>query len=556
MYATGSRGDFPRVAPAPPSGRNSMTLRMCSVIAAVMSWIAVAPVVAAQASTRAPTLVVFLTIDQMRPDYLDRWAPQLTGGLARFARQGAVFTNAYQDHANTETAPGHSVTMSGRFPRSTGIVSNTTGVLDTQAPLLTSRDAPASPYRFRGSVLIDWLRTRDPGSRALSVSRKDRGAILPMGRAKQNVFWYATSNGEFTTSRYYADTLPAWIRRINARQTAQKLAGQSWNLLLPASAYTEPDSEPIENAGKDFTFPHVLPADAARAASDLPYTPWMDELTLATALEGLEALSIGAGSSTDVLAVSLSATDYIGHRYGPDSREQHDNILRLDRALGAFIDSLYKLRDSSTIVFALTADHGVTSFPELVAQRGGRPASARYDLKPAVADLRTALRAAGVDTTAISLDGAAVYVNRGAFANTKASADAMLARLAAQLRATAGIARVDLVRDLAKRDTVHDAVARRWAHMIPPDAPIELVFTPVEGAYPKDARIAEHGAPYDNDAHVPVIFYGPWFKAGRYTARSLVADMAPTLARVVGVPPTERLDGKVLEKAIVTRSQP
>ena len=123
-----------------------------------------------------PALIVFLTIDQMRSDYVDRWAPQLTGGLARLAQHGAVFTNAFQDHANTETAPGHSVTMSGRFPRSTGIVSNTTGVLDPQAPLLTSRDLPASPYRFRGSVLIDWMRTRDPGSRALSVSRKDRGA--------------------------------------------------------------------------------------------------------------------------------------------------------------------------------------------------------------------------------------------------------------------------------------------------------------------------------------------------------------------------------------------
>ena len=517
---------------------------------------ATAPVIPLRTGAQTPdkpALIVFLTIDQMRSDYVDRWAPQLTGGLARLAQHGAVFTNAFQEHANTETAPGHSVTMSGRFPRSTGIVSNTTGVLDPQAPLLTSRDFPASPYRFRGSVLIDWMRARDPGSRALSVSRKDRGAILPMGRAKQNVFWYATSNGEFTTSRYYADTLPAWIRRINARRTSQTLAGQSWNLLRPATSYTEPDSEPIENAGKDFTFPHVLPADTARAASELPYTPWMDELTLATALEGLQALAIGDGSSTDILAVSLSATDYIGHRYGPDSRETHDNILRLDRALGVFIDSLYKLRDSSTIVFALTADHGVTSFPELVAKRTGRPAPPRYDLKPAVADLRQTLRTAGIDTTAIWLDGAAVYVNRTAFAGTKANADVILARLAARLRATPGIARVDLVRGLATRDTLHDAVSRRWAHMIPADSPVELVFTAVEGAYPVDARIAEHGAPYDNDARVPVIFYGPWFKAGRYPERALVADMAPTLARVAGVPPTERLDGRVLEKALVAR---
>ena len=502
-----------------------------------------------------PRLVVFLTIDQMRSDYVDRWAAQYTGGFARLGRHGAFFTNAFQDHANTETAPGHSVTMSGRFPRSTGIVSNTTGVLDPQAPLLTSRDTPASPYRFRGSVLIDWMRTRDPGSRALSVSRKDRGAILPLGRAKQGAFWYATSNGEFTTSRYYADTLPDWIRRVNARRTPQKLAGQAWTLLLPGSAYAEPDSEPIENNGSDFTFPHALPSNPDRAAGELPYTPWMDELTFAAALEGLQALDLGARTSTDILAVSLSATDYVGHRYGPDSREQHDNLLRLDRSLGTFIDSLYRLRDSSTIVFALTADHGVTSYPELVAQRSKRLA-VRYDVKPAVVEMRTALRTAGVDTTAISLDGAAVYVNRSAFAGTQASPDAILARLAATLRATPGIARVDYVRELAGQDTVRDAVSRRWAHMIPLDTPIELVFTPVEGAYPRDARIAEHGLPYDDDAHVPVIFYGPWFKAGRYAQPARVVDMAPTLARVVGVPPTEPLDGHVLEQAITLPGRP
>src|SRR4051812_20513539 len=418
-----------------------------------------------------PTLVVFLTVDQMRSDYVDRWAGQLTGGMARLGKQGAFFTNAFHDHGVTETAPGHSVVMSGRFPRSTGILRNTAGVEDPQAPLLTSRDAPASPYRFRGSVLIDWLRTRDPASRALSISRKDRGAILPMGRAKQNVFWYATSNGEFTTSRYYADTLPTWIRSINARRTPQRLAGQPWNLLLPASAYAEPDSVTLENAGRDFTFPHVLSSDESRAAAELPYTPWMDELTLSAALEGLQQLSIGDGRATDILAVSLSATDYVGHRYGPDSREQHDNILRLDRSLGAFIDSLYKLRDSSTIVFALTADHGVTSFPELVAKRAGKKAPVRFDVKPAIAEMHASLRVAGVDTNAITFDGAAAYVYRSAFVGTKGNADQILAKLAARLRATPGMARADLVRDLARRDTTKDAITRRWLHMLPPDVP-------------------------------------------------------------------------------------
>ena len=502
-------------------------------------------------ASERPRLVVFLTVDQLRPDYLDRWAPQLTGGLGRLSKRGSYFTNAVHDHAVTETAPGHSVVMSGRYPRSTGIVSNTAGVFDPQAPLLTSSDLPASPYRFRGSVLIDWIRARDARARALSVSRKDRGAILPLGRAKQDVFWYATSNGAFTTSRYYADTLPDWIRAVNARRVPQRLAGQSWNLLLPESEYPEADDVPIENNGSDITFPHTLSADSATAAGQLPYTPWMDEYTLDVALEGVQALELGRGPQTDLLAISLSGTDYVGHRWGPDSRELHDNVLRLDRALGGFIDSLYRIRDSSTIVFALTADHGVTPYPELVAQRANRPAPPRYDLRPAVIDLRSALRRVGVDTTAIVLDGAIIHLDRSAFLAAGVDPEPVLRRFVEAVRAAPGIARVDRVRDLARRDTTRDVVARRWLHMIPPDSPVEYVITAREGAYSAEATIAQHGAPYDADARVPVIFYGPWFRAARFGDRAFVVDMAPTLAHVVGVPPTERLDGRVLTPALV-----
>ena len=533
------------------SWRSTVTLACALVLAA-----ATARPASSQGNVRGavkrPTLVVFLTVDQMRPDYLDRWAGQLTGGLARLSRRGAFFTNAFQDHAITETAPGHSVTMSGRFPRSTGIVRNAAGVEDAQAPLLTSRDPGASPFRFRGSTLIDWMRFEDPRSRALSISRKDRGAILPLGRAKQSVFWYATSNGEFTTSRYYGDTLPTWIRRVNARRVPQRLAGQSWTLLLPANQYPEPDSVAQESGGRDFTFPHAFSADTVRAAAELTGTPFMDRLTLDAALEGLQALDLGRGAQTDLLAISLSATDYVGHRYGPDSREQHDNIVRLDRALGTFIDSLYRLRDSSTIVFALTADHGVTSFPELVAQRGRRTPPPRYDLLPPLAELNASLRRAGVDTMAVGFDGTLVTVDELAFEQAHVNGEPILARFADALRHQPGIARVDRVRDLARRDTVRDAVSRRWLHMIPSDVPVEYVVTPVQGAYPARATIAEHGSPYDDDAHVPVIFYGAGIRPGRYTERALVADMAPTLARAIGVTPTERLDGRVLARALVT----
>src|SRR5438552_6896709 len=163
-----------------------------------------------------PKLVVVITVDQLRPDYFSRWKSQLTGGLAQLANEGAFFTEAYQDHAVTETAPGHSTILSGMWPAHTGIIRNSEGVQDSLAPLLGTTGPAAPPRRFRGTTLFDWLKASDPADRALSVSRKDRGAILPLGQAKQQVFWY--QSGLFSTSRYYADTLPSWVQAFNARR--------------------------------------------------------------------------------------------------------------------------------------------------------------------------------------------------------------------------------------------------------------------------------------------------------------------------------------------------
>src|SRR6266540_4509311 len=184
-----------------------------------------------------PKLVVVITVDQLRPDYLDRWKSQLTGGLFQLVNEGAVFADGYQDHAVTETAPGHSTILSGLWPAHTGIINNLQGVQDSAATLLGGVNGPgASPRRFRGTTLFDWLKAVDPTVRALSVSRKDRGAILPIGRAKEQVYWY--QSGLFTTSRYYADSLPRWVQAFNARRLPFKAANTTWSLLLPDSAYT------------------------------------------------------------------------------------------------------------------------------------------------------------------------------------------------------------------------------------------------------------------------------------------------------------------------------
>lgn len=362
------------------------------------------------------------------------------------------------------------------------------------------------------------------------------------------MYWYAP-DGRFTTSTYYADTLPAWVHQFNARNLARQYAARPWVLLLPESAYPEPDSVPVENGGQNFLFPHLVPADSAAAARALGNYPWMDQLTLDFALDGLQQLKLGTGPAPDLLAISLSTTDAIGHAYGPDSRELHDQVLRLDRMLGAFFDRLFQLRDSAGVIVALTGDHGVTPFPEVYHARTGQPAG-HVDLTGAANTMGTMLRGRGVDSTAWDWEDATLWVDRAAIARAGASADFAIREFMTAARADPGVLRVDQVRTLAQQDTVRDAAVRRWFHAIPPDMPIEVVVTLKPHYVWGDLPIAMHGQPSDDDAHVPIVLYGAPFKPGTYREHARVVDMAPTLAAVLGVVPTERLDGQVLRAAL------
>ncbi len=504
-------------------------------------------------ATLPPTLLVQITVDQLRPDYFDRYAPQLTGGLGRLMRQGARFTNAYHDHATTETAPGHATLWSGRFPSHTGVVLNEIGVADPQSPLLFGRGGGASPYRFRGSALFDWVRTNDQFSRALSVSRKDRGAILPLGRAKQEVFWYSL-DGRFTTSHYYADTLPSWVQRFNATNFTAKYLGTQWNTLLPASEYPERDSVAIESQGKDFLFPHTLSADQRAGTFDFTEFPWMDDVTVDLALAGVTAMELGKGPTIDVLAVSLSTTDAVGHRYGPDSRELHDQVLRVDRALGRLIDSLYKLRDSTRIVFALGADHGVAPFPELHFA-GTDPDRGRVDPRPVIDSARSALAARGVEGDALLLQSGIISLDRARLAMRGVNADSVVESVRRAMLQRHGVLRVDRVPQLAASAARGDKIARRWLHSVPPDLHAVLTVTLEPYFYWYTTRYATHGTPHDYDAHIPMLFMGPMFVPGTYTGPVRSVDIAPTLAAAIGIEPTEPVDGRVLTEALRSKSR-
>jgi arylsulfatase A-like enzyme len=515
------------------------------------------PAAPQSAANERPTLIVFITVDQMRSDYFQRFDKQLTGGLRRLFDGGAFCLDGYQDHAITETAPGHSATMSGRFPVHTGITMNSLGVNGVpDAAIIGSSDRgdlPASPVRFQGTTLTDWLKAANPATRFLSVSRKDRGAILPIGRSKGDVYWWTASNGTFSTSRYYRDTLPTWVNRFNARKPGQQYAGKEWNLLLPANAYPEPDSVPAENRGANFMFPHLVSPDSAIAARSTGAYPWMDQITLQFALAGINALGLGdSPSRTDVLAISLSTTDAIGHAFGPDSRELHDQILRVDRYLGAFFDSLYKMRDERRVIVALTGDHGMTPLPGIKSTIYPNHDAKIVSMLPEWRAFRARLAAAGVDSTAVAIeDGSVVVVDKPeAFTKAHVRADSAIESFAKDVRKIDGVLRADLITSLAADDTVKDAIARRWLHMFSPDGRARMMVTLTPYSYWAPASYPTHGSPHDADAHVPVLFYGDGVKPGKFAGFVRVVDMAPTLAALAGVNPLEKLDGHVLKQAI------
>lgn len=491
-----------------------------------------------------PALVVLVVLDQLRPDYLERWRPQFTGGLARLLEGGAVFPDARYEHAISQTAPGHATLLSGRYPASTGVLTNDRGVPDPGAPLLETLGEGASPRVFRGTTLHDWLLAVDGGTRALSVSRKDRGAILPIGRARAEVYWWGL--GQFTTSRWYRGSLPGWVRAWNARRPLERLAGTTWELLLPAAAYAEPDDLPGERDGR-VTFPHPLPRTADSLRTRIIDYPWMDSLTLDLALEGTRQLGLGARGAPDLLSISLSTLDRIGHQYGPDSRELHDHLLRADRWLGWFLDSLAVLVPGERVVVALASDHGIMPMPEQLAARG--VPTGRLSWRDLVRGLRDAYEGPRRTGFGLAAEYGLLLADTSRLRAHGVDVDRLADSLARVVRAQPGIRRVFTPRSLRAARRA-DPDARRWRLQLPPDEGWLVAAMIADHHIWSGPREANHGSPLPLDMTVPLILAGPGVRPGRYPAPVRVVDLAPTLARLAGVRPTEPVAGRPLLEAL------
>ncbi len=507
---------------------------------------------AADPATPRPRLVVFVSVDQMHTEYLSRFASLFQGGLKRVNEQGAVFSNAYYRHANSETGPGHSVLLSGRHARDTGIVANEwydrlegRDVNVVEDPASTALPGPgrgASPAHFIGPTLGDLLKKASPASRIVGVAMKDRSAILMSGPRADAAYWYEAESGSFGSSTYYMKQLPHWLIAWNAAGHIDALVGRVWTRLLPDEApylrFAGPDDVRGEWDNKDTVFPHTIRGTARSPLfyDELRRAPFIDELTLDVAIRAMKAHELGRDEATDILAVGMSATDVVGHTYGPDSQEVMDQVLRLDRMLGRLFEAAEAQAGRDRVVFVLSADHSSMSLVEVLKAKGLE--AKRVTPAEIVTPVRLALAArfpnAG-DLIKMS-DVPNFYLDVDAIARQGLSLAAVQSVVKEALLGTGVIRKVytpvELLGDPPRDDADFPLLRNSFFESRSP----QVIATVKPYVYISSRPGGTgHGTVHGYDRHVPVAFVGAGIKMGHHETPCGPQDIAPTLAALLGV---------------------
>jgi len=509
-------------------------------------FIAITSVLAAPAPK--PKIVVAIIIDQFRYDYLLRFRQDYNSGLARLLDRGAVFTDAHYLHNLTVTAVGHSTFLTGAPPAQSGIIANewydretarsVTSVFDAQTKLVGGvPGAPgSSPRRLLVSTVGDELKMQGGDSKVIGISIKDRGAILPAGHMADGAYWYDPASNTWVTSTYYRAELPAWAQKLNAEQTYKKFIGARW---FPFDAKEGGSAKPFCSMEK---------GTEIRYCGSLEATPWGNEMIEEFAERAIAGEQLGHHTGTDILTVSFSSNDYVGHAVGPDDPAVRDISIRTDRLLGKLFDYIDKTAGAGNALVVLSADHGVVPVPEVNEARkmpGGRLSGAALTKKMNEALVKRFGPGAWLLPGPVTMP----YLNLELIGEGKLDA-ADVERVAADAAMTEPhIARVYTRHELASGRVQEDPIGKAVSlGFYGPRYGDLLIVT--EPYYLFDATGTSHGTPYNYDNHVPVIFFGTGIKAGVYPEKIAVNDVAPTLAAILGVDQPSGSIGRTLSEIL------
>ncbi len=496
-----------------------------------------------------PRIVVGLMVDQMRWDFLYRYAGRYgEGGFKRLIREGFSCENTMIPYAQTVTACGHSSVYTGSVPAVNGIMGNDWYSRELGRMVYCTEDAsektiggsaeapPMSPRNLQVTTICDEMRiATNFKSKVIGIAIKDRGGILPAGHTANAAYWYDGTTGKWVTSTYYMQSLPGWVERFNARKMPDSLYKLNWNTLYPVESYTMSDADDKAYEGKFAfdpmpVFPHNISTQAGKNYGILPATPYGNTLTLEFAKASIQSEGLGQDEFTDFLAVSLSSPDYIGHQYGPNSIEIEDTYLRLDRELEAF----FKYLDSKfgkNYMFFITADHAVAHAPGYSKENklpGGIQNAATSKAMGAVA------KKYGINNLVKNYSNYQMYLNRQAIDSAKLDIQEVKRTIISELNKESAVAQafdLDRIQDAALPTNIRERFIQGHHPKLSGD--IQVVMH--SGYLTYGTTGSSHGSWYPYDAHIPLVFMGWGIKQGTLGREVYMSDIAPTIATLLKI---------------------
>ena len=534
-----------------------------------LTFISVQFLFAQQAPISRPKLVVGIVVDQMRWDYLYRYHEkyQTDGGFNRLLSQGFSCENTFIPYTPTITACGHTCIYTGSVPAIHGITGNGWwDAIENRGVYCTEDDSvqtvggigdggQQSPKNMLATTIGDELRlATNFQSKVIGIALKDRGGILPAGHSANAAYWYNSADGNFITSTYYMQKLPAWVENFNKQKLADKYFSQDWNLLYPAATYTQSTADEKNYESKPFggdqkKFPYNLKKFVQKNYGVLPATPYGNSITMEMAKAAIDGEQLGADAVTDFLAVSFSSTDYVGHSFGPNSIEAEDTYLRLDKDLGELMNYLDTKVGKGQYLLFLSADHGVAHVPGFSIENklpGGMFSSSKLSK-----ELNDTLKQKyGQDGLVVSMNNYQVHFNNQKIKNKKIDKKEMIQDVIELVQKKEGVARVFALENLGNvpmPEKIKKMIENGYYPMR--GGEIQIMLKPgYIDAY--SATGTTHGSWNPYDSHIPLVWYGWNIKQGKSTREVYMTDIASTVCAMLQIQMPSGSIGNVIEEVI------
>lgn len=522
----------------------------------------------AQNAEDNPKLVVGIVIDQMRWDYLYRFGNNYSNdGFKRMLNSGYSFENTYIPYLPTYTAVGHTSVYTGSVPAIHGIAGNNWYERSISKKVYCTDDSTVttvgsntsqgkmSPVNMWVTTVSDELRlSTNFKSKVIGVSIKDRGSILPAGHSANAAYWYDDKEGKWISSSYYMNELPAWVKKINNADEVAQYMSKDWNLLLDKQKYLQSDNDANDFEGtyhgqKNNSFPYDLNAiEKKEKYAAFKTTPFAATYTFNFAEAAIENEKLGQNTVPDFLAVSISSTDYIGHRNGPNSLEIEDAYLRLDRDIAHFLQFLDAKIGKEKYLLFLTADHAVNHIPAYL--NAHKLPGAVFDNKSFVNQINDAVEAAfGIKKIILNSDNYQLYLDRKAISHSGKDANLVKEKIMEEVRKFPFVTDVFETQKILVTtipEPLHTRLINGYNALRSGD--IHYIIKP--GYFSGSSKGTTHGMWNPYDSHIPLIWYGWHIKPGATHKEVYMTDIAPTVAALLKIQMPSGCVGKVLPEIV------